>query len=76
MSEYPQWEFQIVGIPLQADMAAGLNNMGNDGWEPSAVLGPVEIPGPDGQPVVLLQMIIKRVKRKISLSTDIQGALT
>lgn len=69
--KFVQWEFGLVMVPQQGDLIGSLNKFGDDGWEPWAVLGPGE--APDGTPIV--QIGLKRHKRKITLSTDINSAL-
>lgn len=66
MVEAIKWENGILSIPLTAEFTATLDKAGEDGWEPWGMLGM------DKDNV---RIAVKRPKRKISLSTDVNGAL-
>lgn len=66
VAEVIKWENGILQIPLTAEFTATLDKAGEDGWEAWGILGV------DGQNV---KVAVKRPKRKITLSTDINSAL-
>lgn len=63
-----QWENGILSIPIQAEMVPVLDKAGDDGWEPWAIVGV-------DQEAQHVRIAVKRPKRAITLSTDINGAL-
>lgn len=68
MGEPVQWENGLLSIPITAEMVPVLDKAGEEGWEPWAVVGVDEKQNH-------VRIAVKRHKRKISLSTDINGAL-
>jgi hypothetical protein len=61
-----QWEYGVMGIPLQANFVETLNQAGTEGWEAWSIVGQ------DNESV---RIAVKRHKRKVLLSTDVKGAL-
>ena len=68
MTEVIQWENGIISIPQDANLPMTLDKAGEDSWEPWAFLG-------INPQTNMIQIAMKRHKRKISLSTDINSAL-
>lgn len=62
-----QWENAVTSIGKTENFTQVLNRAGDEGWEPWTVINVTE----EG-----IQVALKRHKRKVLLSTDIQGALT
>lgn len=61
--EAVKWENGILSIPIKSEMIPVLDQAGNDGWEPWAVIG-VD----DKEQTV--RIAVKRPKRMISLATE------
>lgn len=68
MTDVIQWENGVISMPQDANFTATLDKAGEDSWEPWAVMGI----DPTTQAI---RIAVKRHKRKISLSTDINSAL-
>lgn len=60
MTEVIQWENGIVSLPLNAPLAAALDQAGKDGWEPWAVMSADDN---------TIRIAVKRHKRAITLAT-------
>ena len=61
-----KWENGIIGIPANADFVASLDKIGEESWEPWAVLGA----DPQSQ---IVRVAVKRPKRLIEISGSMPG---
>jgi hypothetical protein len=66
MSDLIKWENGLVNIPLNAPLVEALNQVGNEGWEPWAVMGADD---------KNIRIAVKRYRRAITLATTIPNGL-